>query len=43
MKKIIVLAALVVSACGADGEPAPVGEDEISVAGQARIGVTGTL
>ena len=43
MKKIIFLAALVVSACGADGEPAPVGEDDNSVTGQAQIGVTGTL
>ena len=43
MKKFLVLlifAAL--AACGADGEPEPV-EPGISVSGQAKIGVSGTL
>ena len=43
MKALILIACLTaLAACGADGEPEPV-EPGISITGQAKIGVAGTL
>jgi hypothetical protein len=43
MKTIAFLALLLLAACGADGEPEPVGDTGVAVSGEARIGVTGGL
>lgn len=43
MKNLIILGILtILAACGADGEPEPV-DTGISISGQAKIGVSGTL
>ncbi len=42
MRALILVSLLALAACGADGEPEPV-EPGITISGQARIGVAGTL
>ena len=42
MKRLAILAALVLAACGADGDPEPV-PGGIQVGGSVSIGVSGTL
>ena len=42
MRAVLILAALALASCGADGDPEPV-EGGISVSGEARIGVVGRL
>jgi len=42
MRALIVLSLFALAACGADGAPEPV-EPVISVTGQVKIGVAGTL
>lgn len=39
MPRLILIAALALSACGADGEPQPPTKPGISVTGEAQIGV----
>jgi len=46
MRPILALAFLVLAACGVDGEPEPVSgavPGGVTVSGEARIGVRGTL
>ena len=42
MRLLAILAMLAIAACGADGDPEPV-EAGVSVSGEARIGVVGSL
>jgi hypothetical protein len=42
MRALIILSLFALAACGADGAPDPV-EPGISITGQAKIGVAGTL
>jgi len=42
MRALIILSLVALAACGADGAPEPV-EPGISVTGQVKIGVAGTL
>ena len=42
MKRLVIIGALILAACGADGEPEPV-PGGITVTGEAKIGVKGTL
>ena len=42
MRSLLILAFVALAACGADGEPEPV-QGGITISGEARIGVTGTL
>ena len=40
MRTLLIISALALAACGADGDPEPV-EGGISISGEARIGVVG--
>lgn len=42
MRALILIGLMAMAACGADGAPEPV-EPGISVSGQVKIGVAGTL
>lgn len=44
-RPLLILALLILSACGADGPPLKPGTDEpgISIGGQVKLGVSGTL
>ena len=42
MKKLAILIALGLAACGADGEPEP-RQSNVAITGDARIGVRGSL
>lgn len=39
MRALVLLAALALAACGADGPPEPVGEEGIGISGTATVGV----
>ena len=42
MRWLALLLAAALAACGADGDPEPVGSG-VQISGEARIGVSGTL
>ena len=42
MRALIFISIFALAACGADGAPEPV-EPKITISGQAKIGVAGTL